>query len=1159
MKKSEGYTMTKKIIKRRMPVMLMALLFAATFSVGTVTASDITGVTGSGGVFNIDPTGQITQDGKSIGFREYNNFTLDNGDTANLKFDSGINSFINMVNNQINIDGLVQTTKGGNFYKGEAIFVSPQGMVVGPNGVLNVGSLGVYTPTAPGMKMLKDGLNNGTLTATYKGNQINLLDGIGWHGNAPVVINGQINSAAGVDLVANQFTLGSTGQITSSGEALFGALVNFPRLNDNANGVNIRSYDRQNNGFMHIDGKIVNNGNSGVIIQNRGSQGLNVSSGAQIKTTNGELHLVNSKGAMNVAGTLEGNGNKVYLTNGPQAGAMNFTGKLNSNAGAEIYNRSAAGATIAGEIVNKGHGIAITSEQGVLNLNGKINNQNTDLVITNQGQKLVTGTNSNIDGSGKIQLSSKGADGMELNGTIKNSRNTLITNHTGKLTVNGTVENTAGKMNITQKGDDGLELGANSKIKSAGEEVLIQNVGRGGFTADGSIESSAATYLQNAKFAEGAMKINGDIDNSGKVLYIGNTSAGGLEISESAVIKNKNADIKIVNFAGNLDDKGDISNENGNIYLTNKGNGGLNVEDTAILGADRGKLVVQNFGTQGMTIDGQVENKGYTALYNHAGDMNINSDVTTIGARMNIQNSGNGALNINDTANITNEGMGRTYITNKGDGGMNIDADVVGGGHIIATNRKGGMNIHSKVTSTKANVVLTNTGEQDMVIDGTVRGNKVTAYSKGNDIVLGNKDTNQISINGLNKVSITTDNGSILNAGVDTHLIKSGGNLYMHANNGTIGTEPTGGIGADSRDLTKSVNVVVNGKVKAFTTDPNNNGTINIATKGHNLKVDRIKADGKVFLLTDQYVDADGVVHTGSILNRGTELDKYANVKGTTVDMISSGSIGTADRSLHFRQTDPSQKSNVLAAKDIHMHHRGNESGESVNFGTIKSKEGSIDVNLISDGVIDNVVAPGAINVYSRKENSNLIVNNRSNNPNVIRDYFDEPVKTATTANNSTDTQPVESESDTHSPDEPTNNAGTEPESNINSPDEPTNNVGTEPDPTMNDSVNPYTQFTSSSTNHFFGMWMSRFPDYNDAAAMRVWLSEYPASGLCPDEVYPWLNGLPQEQQDLGLKVVNWLTYYYPDNSNFNFDAWLAGNPLITGVAYGQTQLFSMQ
>ena len=989
--------MKKNLSKKRLPIMLMALFFAATVSCGIASASDISNITPSGGVFNIDPEGSIMHNGKSIGFRNYDNFTLDSGDKANLKFDTNINSFVNMVKEQINIDGVVETVKGGQFYKGEAIFVSPKGLIVGPNGVLNVGSLGVYTPTESGMTMLKKGFTDGSLNTTYKGQQVDLLEAIGWHGNAPITINGKINSAAGVDMVANQFNLGSTGEITSAGEALFGALVNYDRLNNNANGVNIRSYDRQNNGLINIQGKIVNSGDSDIIIQNRGVSGLTVGSGAQLKTTNGKMYLVNSKGAMNIEGTLEGNGDKVYLTNGADASAMNFSGNLNSNAGAEIYSRSASGANINGQINNKGKGFAVTSEKGILNMNGKITNDNHDMIITNQGSKMVLGTNSNIESAGKVQISSKGADGMELNGSIKNSGNTLITNHTGKITVNGTIENTAAKLNITQKGDGGLELGGNSLIKSTGEEVLIQNVGKGGFVANGDINSTAKTYLQNVNnestkntaHAQGAMKINGNLTNKNNVLYIGNSAAGGMEIGQEAVISNENGSVEIVNFAGNLDDKGKISNKKGNIYLTNKGNGALNIQDGSTLGSEKGQLVVQNMGAQGMTVDGDVTNKGYTAIYNKAGNMNINSNVNTIGARMNIQNSGNGALNINDTAELLNEGMGRTYITNKGAGGMKVEGTVVGGGHVLLTNRNGGMHVSSTVTSAKANAVLTNTGEQNMVVDGTVRGNKVTAYSQGNDIVLGNTATEQIAINGLKKVSITTDDGSILNTGVDTHLIKSGGNLYMAANNGSIGTEPVGGVGQNARDLTKSVNVVVNGKVKAFTTDANKNKTINIATKGHNLKVDRIKADGKVFLLTDKYVDAQGVEHTGSILNRGTELEQYANVKGTTVDMISSGSIGTANKAVHFRQTDATKESNVLAAKDIYLHARGEESGEAVNFGTIKSKEGSMDVNIISDGVVNNAIAPGAINVYARREDGNLNVKNKNNNPSVIKDYFD--------------------------------------------------------------------------------------------------------------------------------------------------------------------------
>ena len=49
------------------------------------TATNITGVTGSGGVYDIDPT---ARDG-SVGFRQYTDFDLSQGDIANLIFKYG--------------------------------------------------------------------------------------------------------------------------------------------------------------------------------------------------------------------------------------------------------------------------------------------------------------------------------------------------------------------------------------------------------------------------------------------------------------------------------------------------------------------------------------------------------------------------------------------------------------------------------------------------------------------------------------------------------------------------------------------------------------------------------------------------------------------------------------------------------------------------------------------------------------------------------------------------------------------------------------------------------------------------------------------------------------------------------------------------------------
>mgnify|MGYP002625220170 CR=1 FL=1 len=113
-----------------------------------VLATNIGGIDGNAsGVYNIEPTAT----NGDIGLRKYYDFDLSEGDIANLIFHDSIqgkdiNTFVNLVDSKINIQGIVNTTRNGNFYNGHAVFISPNGMFVGPSGVLNVGSLSVYTP-----------------------------------------------------------------------------------------------------------------------------------------------------------------------------------------------------------------------------------------------------------------------------------------------------------------------------------------------------------------------------------------------------------------------------------------------------------------------------------------------------------------------------------------------------------------------------------------------------------------------------------------------------------------------------------------------------------------------------------------------------------------------------------------------------------------------------------------------------------------------------------------------------------------------------------------------------------------------------------------------------------------------------------------------------
>lgn len=928
--------MSKKTAKMSVAALLMALTFVMQQSLTTsVQATEITGVTGNNGVFNINPTGA---NAAGIGFREYQDFTLSKGDIANLIFKYGaenISKFVNLVDNQININGLVNTVRDGNFYNGEAIFVSPNGMVVGESGVLNVGSLSVLTPTAPGMKLYKKG------QAT--------LEELGYHGNANVTINGKVLSRGNVGVVAQDLNIGPNAAVLAglndnaalfdgkNTEALFKSLVNTGKSTNKA-GIEFRTYDRKGNGTagMNIQGDVVNYGQGNVILTNRGV-GF-TTNGGKIAAYDGNVHLVNGKGAMNLNGKVQSDNGSVYVASGTKSGAVTLgdNSSLTAKDLVEIVH-SGSGDTTVGGTINSSKNVFITEKKGQLNINGKITNKDGKIAIAGNGTGLTFGEDSVIKNNNEIRIANTGANGLVFNGKIVNAGSTAMTSRAGDFIYNGSIENTAGKTNLTNTGNK-MVLSEDSSVKGV-NEVLIQSTGKGGMDVKGTIDTTGKTYVQNIN---GDMNIDGTITNKGDVLYIYNSG-------------------KDMNIAGN------IAGENNHLYVKNVGKGD-------------------------MTVSGTVANKGTSFLYNGGtGDMKINGNVTNSGGRLSVTNKGE-RLVVADGAKITND-TNRIYITNHGAGGMQVDGTVQGDGHILLTNRNGGMDITSEVTSNKGNIVLTNSGSKSMTVSGTAKGKKITVTGKGSDVILGNTDTDQVALDASKKVVINVDNANLLNAGSEADLIKSGGRLFINVNNGTIGEDVVAdnAVGKEARDMTKSINVDVAGGIKAFTNDTKKTGddlVINLATKGKDMNVDRIKADGKVILLTEK----DEAGNTGSILNAGTDLGNYANVKGKSIQMISSGSIGTADKALHFRQTDATQESNILAVKDINLHARGEEVGEDVNFGTIKSKTGDVNVDLIKDGVVNNAIGKN-VNITSRKKDAKLDIKNKSNDTTLIKDYFDAEVE----------------------------------------------------------------------------------------------------------------------------------------------------------------------
>ena len=168
-----------------------------------------------------------------FGFKHYTNFNLSQGDIANLIFalknGGDISKFVNLVDSQININGILNTLLSNGNIGGHAIFVSPQGMVVGASGVLNVGSLTAIAPTQSAYnKYILDSVLSGTLPAGYS-NEGNLETLKASDMGNNIKIDGKIIARGDVELVAQRIDIGNK----AGGQA--GIIAGVNKNFDNAN------------------------------------------------------------------------------------------------------------------------------------------------------------------------------------------------------------------------------------------------------------------------------------------------------------------------------------------------------------------------------------------------------------------------------------------------------------------------------------------------------------------------------------------------------------------------------------------------------------------------------------------------------------------------------------------------------------------------------------------------------------------------------------------------------------------------------------------------------------------------------------------------------------------------------------------------------------
>lgn len=969
-----------------------------TMGLSVFAASTISGVTNGGsGSFNIDPTTK----NNGTGFRHYQDFNLGQGDVANLNF-ADINTFVNMVDNQVVINGIVNSVRGNGFYNGKAVFISPNGMVVGASGVLNVGSLGVYAPNSIDYTNLKNSPSAATLAEATENAS---------NGGAPITINGKVITAGNVDLVGGQIDIANNAGIVGG---------------VNLNQMTIQTSEQQATALFN---NLVNTDNL--------ANGNNFTSDAT-----GQIRITSNKG-VNVAGNIIN-----YATGGEyqDANSTNYSGILiNSHNGSTPDGDAiTTGINVSGNIVNTKGLVEFNNNGGDLDISGNIKNNGTTHIYNqplaqygdatkNENIAKNSGINitGKIDTKGNLRIENRGGKGLNISGTVNHEGDSFVQNgyssendimgygknnekldNTGALNIGGTF-NTTGNAEFlnTEYGQDGLNVTGNV---TTGGKATYTNKGAAGLNVKqgGAIKSSQDLEMTN--YGVGGLNITGSANNTGKATvtnHSGRLTVGGTFTN--------NGDATFVNNGTELNVSGTVSNENGLLDMTNNGADGFNVTETGKISGNGGlNMTNSETGTAGMNINGTVTNIGNANVLNKAGALNVGGSFTNTGDAV-FTNDGtnlvvngtvtnnkgtlkmtnnNGAFNVNGT--VRNNGT-TTNLTNAGADGLNVAGTVYSNGDLTMTNTGAkGINLAStgRVKGDN-NIYINNNSKGGVNVKGLVNGQKdVNITSENGNVVIGDNTENDNYITAGDNININVNNGSILNEGSATKvktLLKANKNLNMYVTDGTIGTEVqqdgaiagSTGIGPKnqgSRDFSKSINANIGGNVTAKTTKnatTANNLVINYAAIDSDMNINSIKADGRVILTVDDSSHANGGAASGTRYNMldANKTKGNVNVEGTGISLISNGSIGTKDNKLTFVQTDATNnKMDALANENIYLRENsfdayGRDNETKLNtVSTMIAREGDLDVEFAGDTTIDNITAEGDMKIVTRGQKMHI-------------------------------------------------------------------------------------------------------------------------------------------------------------------------------------------
>ena len=767
-----------------------------------------------------DIKSNTTVGGGSVGVNTFGKFNVANGEVVNLHLIGSQTKLINLIydNSPSQINGIVNSYMNGKI-GGNVLFANPNGFVIGVDGVFNVGSLTLVTPTQQSMESFINDI--GSETPSFNEAQLNKLISFSFNGDNYLVcgdtvnpiklekslieISGKINSANGIDII-------SGGNVEIKEGAQLNANLDFNYKEDGT----LDDFSKKTGVTPNLTSSsktfAMNDGNGIIIVSsNDGEKSDYLSAFVNLKGSvdaNGSNIIVKSEaGKTNISSniTVDGNinANEIYL--GSDGSISSTSAEIVANtlevlANNEISLVNSGNLTIS-YITSKNSSVSLKSLTGSINIDDL--NSKTDANINAVGDVTLATTNIGT----ALDVVSKNFEvttdlGVGEKVTITAKGDVSITSKENitfdKLNVDGTFDVVTKDLEITT----GMNVGGKVTITSTGNVVV---------TPDATLSDLEITSAKNVKFGNLKVLNLASITNDGK-LTLGTGEFADITInSGSAGITNiKATGTSILTTTGALKletgEFADITINSGSAEITSlKSTGEANLTTKENL-----KLGTGEFAKVTMT-----SNNGSVGISNLTSSNNVvinsNNGNTTLGT-----------LNVDGTFGVVTKDL---KITTGMDVGGKVTITATGNVVVTPDVTLSDLEIKSAQDVTFGNLNVSNVANiknDGKLTFGTGTFKNITINSGSTDITsLTASGTADLTTSGLLKlgtgdfagVTMTSNNGS-----VEVSNLTSSNNVVINSNNGntTLGTlkvDGDGTFGVVTKNLEISTGMDVGGKV----------------------------------------------------------------------------------------------------------------------------------------------------------------------------------------------------------------------------------------------------------------------------------------------------------------------------------------------------------